>query len=102
MATKMLRKMPPWHQSWRIFRGRWPESGSFFYRVLTFSLFAKITGIAWLIGDIGGRLPPSKPKAMLKFTPNFSRNWSRISGNLWNQTRLKVFYRKKQVKPNNL
>jgi hypothetical protein len=84
--------MPPWHQSWRIFQRRWPESGSFFYRVPTFSLFAKITGNAWLIGGIGDRLPLSKPQATLKFTPTFSRNWSRISDNLWSLMRLKVFH----------
>jgi len=88
----MLHKMPPWHQSWRIFQRRWPESGSFFYRVPTFSLFAKITGNAWLIGGIGGRLPPSKPQTMVKFTLNFSRNWSRKSDNLWNLMRLEVFH----------
>jgi hypothetical protein len=91
--------MQPWRQSWRIFRRLLQESGSFFSGVLTFSLCAKITGSAWLIGGIGGRLTPSKPQTIVKFTPNFSRNWSRKSGNLWNPMRLKMFHRKREVKP---
>jgi hypothetical protein len=95
----MLLKMQPWHQSWRIFRRRLAESGSFFSRVLSFSLFAKITGSAWLIGGGGSRLTPSKPWTIVEFTPNFSRNWSRKSVNLWNLMRLKVFHQKRQVNP---
>jgi hypothetical protein len=80
----MLLKMQPWTQSLRIFRRRRQESGSFFSRILTFSLFAKITGSAWLIGGIGGRLPRRTPQAIVKFTATFSRNWSRKSDNFWN------------------
>jgi hypothetical protein len=91
----MLLKMQPWHQSWKIFRRRWQESGSFFSRVLTFNLFAKITGIAWLIGGIGGRLTPSKPQPIVQFTPNFSRNWSGKSGNLWEPDKAQGFLAEK-------